>query len=78
MGTFPAKALMASTEIPASAGVPGPGEIISLIGFIFSSSNTVISSFRIILDELTYHLVDVVRERVVIIYNRCAALACHL
>lgn len=30
IGIFPAKCLMASTEIPASSGRPGPGETINL------------------------------------------------
>jgi hypothetical protein len=33
IGTLPANALMTSFEIPASDGLPGPGEIITRSGF---------------------------------------------
>ena len=38
--------VIASMQIPASDGLPGPGERISASGFIASISSTVYSSFR--------------------------------
>ncbi len=46
MGTLPAKRVTASTLIPASSGLPGPGEMTMPDGFFASSSATVILSLR--------------------------------
>ena len=45
IGTFPANAFTAASETPAESGLPGPGEITSLSGFIAAIPATSILSF---------------------------------
>ena len=45
MGTVPRSSLTASTQIPASSGLPGPGESTILSAPIDASSSTVTRSF---------------------------------
>src|SRR6185437_15533067 len=46
IGTRPEKRLISSSDIPASAGRPGPGEIRMRLGRFDSISSAVISSLR--------------------------------
>ncbi len=46
MGTVPLSARMSGTEIPASAGVQGPGLSTIASGFIERTSSSAISSLR--------------------------------
>ena len=47
IGILPAKRWIAGTEIPASVGVHGPGEITMCFGASRSTSSSVSSSLRI-------------------------------
>ena len=45
MGTFPLASITKSSQIPASAGLPGPGDMTTLSGCIPSMPSTVTASF---------------------------------
>jgi hypothetical protein len=45
-GILPAKAPIIASELPASSGRPGPGEITRCVGSSFAASATVSASLR--------------------------------
>ena len=53
MGNFPRPWRTKSSQIPASAGLPGPGEIMTLSGSIASISDGDIPSFLTTLTSLS-------------------------